>query len=117
MQLRTVIALTVGLRSAQSEIEDIDIADHRQKERVMDADLIRNPTLCYWNYGATDDCHDHHARSITRERPKFGDAEGEDAGEHDRIEKADKDNAVHGNMSACQHRDGNQRGSAYGTES
>src|SRR6202451_877308 len=79
----------------------------------MDSDVIRNLALNFGHNGTTYDGHDHDSGTVAGERSKFGHAQSEDAGEHDGVEKSDKDDAVHGEMSCGQHRNRDQRGSTY----
>jgi len=83
---------------------------------VVDADVVGDPALGYGKDGSADDGHDHDTGTVSGEGSEFGDAQGEDAGEHNRVEEADEDDAVHGDVAAGEHRGGDQSGGADGAE-
>src|SRR5580698_10745407 len=98
------IALAVRFRSAQSEIKYVQITNHGQEEGVVNSDVIRNPSLRNRDECSANNRHDHDSRAVARERPEFGHAQREDAREHNGIEKAYEDDAVHGEVPGRQHR-------------
>src|SRR5437868_7143403 len=53
------IPFAVRFRAAQSEIQNVQVANDGQEERVMNADVIGDPTLRYRNDCAADNRHDH----------------------------------------------------------
>src|SRR5271169_1541981 len=65
------VTLAIRLRSAQSKEQNVQITNHRKEECMMNADPIGNPPLCHWNNGSANNRHDHHSRTISRERPKL----------------------------------------------
>lgn len=79
---------------------------------MMNADLIGDPALSNRDNCTADDRHDHYARSISREGTEFCDAKRKNAGEHDRIEETDEDDAVHRKVPIRQHGNCNESCSA-----
>src|ERR1022692_4004928 len=79
--LRLCVTLAIRLRSAQCKVEDVQITEHRQKERMMNANTIGNRTLRHGNNRSPNDRHDHHSGTISRERTKLCHPQREDARE------------------------------------
>src|SRR5208282_2508678 len=85
-------------RSSKRVIHDIEVAEGRKDESVVNPHAIRQGTLQHRNNGAPNDRHNQQARAISGQRAQFSNPQGENAGEHYRVEKADKKNAPHGHM-------------------
>src|ERR1700691_3842229 len=75
----------------------------------MNPEAIRDCPLHERNNRPAYDRHNHDSRSIASQRSQFGYAESENAGEHNRVEEADENNAPHGEVAGADHRYGHQR--------
>src|SRR5260370_37502610 len=102
------MTLAVRFRSAEREKQDVEVADHWQKESVMNPDLVCDPALCQRNNGAANDGHDHDSRAIASERSELRHTQRENTRKHDGVEETDEDDTPHGNVSRGQHRDRDQ---------
>jgi len=80
-------------------MNDVEIANRRQDEGVMQSDPVSQETHSQRNGSSTDDRHDQKPRPVAGKRSEFGNSQGEDAGKHHRIEKSDKNDAPHRKMS------------------
>src|SRR5215471_2723664 len=96
---RLRVPFAVRLGSAQSEKQDVQVTDDREEKRMMNTNVIGDPTLSNRDNCATDDSHDHYARPISGKGTELCDAKGKDAGKHNRVEEADENDAVHREVS------------------
>ena len=76
---------------------------------MMDADMVGNPSLRNGDNGAAYNRHNHDSGPVTSERPEFRHPQGKNAGEHNRVEEADQEDAPHGHVAVTEHRDRHQR--------
>src|SRR5580698_10982147 len=98
--MKLLHSFTVWLRTGQSIIEDVEIANDRQEKRMLNSGPVGNKALGERDHGSSHDRHVKNSRTISRQRTKFSQAQSEDAGEHDGVEESDSEDAPHGNMSA-----------------
>src|SRR6266487_7169480 len=113
--LNCCVTLAVWSRSAQRIEQNVQVANHGDEECVMNSDMVGNYALNQRNDRAAHNSHIQNARTVTCQRPEFGDSKTEYAGEHDGVEKSDCQNAPHGDVSAAQHRNDDQGRCADGT--
>src|SRR5215510_15388018 len=97
------VPFAVRLRSAQSVIQDVQVADHGQEECVVNADAVSDYTLDHRENSTADDSHIKDARSISRQRTKFRYSQAEDGGEHDGVEEPYGENRPHRRVPTPQH--------------
>ena len=72
----------------------IDVADGGDDEGVLDADAVGEVAFGEGKEGAAYDGLDQEARAFAGEFAETGEAEAEDAGEHDGVEEADGEDGV-----------------------
>src|SRR5208282_518359 len=65
------VPLAIRSGPAQCEIQDIQVADHWQKESMMNANAIGNRALRHRKDGSADDRHDHHSGTVPGQWAKF----------------------------------------------
>ena len=102
------VSLAIWLRSAQSVEQDVQVAEHGEKEGVVKPNTVGNYTLDDRQYCAAHDGHVQDAGAIARQGAEFCYSQGEDRGEHDRVEEPHGENCPHRRMSAQQHGSSNQ---------
>src|ERR1700738_3101868 len=100
-------ALTVGFRSADSEKQNVEIAEDGHDQGIVQAlspdgssvgmciDEVAYLPHDPGNRSAADDGHDHHARTVAGERTELGYPESEDAREHDGVEESHQQDGPH----------------------
>jgi hypothetical protein len=52
-----MVTQTVGFRSTQAVIQNVEIADHRQDERMVNSNAVGNSPLQHWQNRTAHDCH------------------------------------------------------------
>ncbi len=70
---------------------DVEVAEHRDDEAVVDADAIGQRTLNHRDQRAADDRHAQDPRALAGVLAEAVDRDGEDRREHDRVEEPDRD--------------------------
>ena len=86
LTLRSYVPFAVRPGTAKPVEQNIQVANHGYKERVLKSHLVSN---CPLNHGQDCTAYDGHiqdAGSIPRHRAEFCHSQAEDRGEHDRVE-------------------------------
>ena len=86
-----------------AEDGDVDVADGWDDEGVLDADAVGEVAFGEGDERAAYDGGDHEAGAFAGEFAETGEAEAEDAGEHDGVEEADGEDGVEGDGSSGGH--------------
>src|SRR5580700_1750985 len=91
------------LRSSKGVVDDVEVTNHRESEGMVQADTIGEHAHCERNDGSAHDRHDEPSGAVAGERAEFGDAQRENAREHDRVEEPDQDDGPHGEVTGARH--------------
>ena len=83
---------------------------------MVNADAVGEDALQLGDDGSAYDGGDQQAGGFAGERAHFGDAQREDAGEHDGVEEADEQDAPDGDVAEGEHRNDDQQRGDRGTE-
>src|SRR6476646_1053000 len=120
--LNRLLAASYGLRRNRSAGDvdrvkpDVQITEHRQEERVVNANMIGDFSLESGNDRAAHDGRNQQAGTFAGERSQAFNGQGEDAGEHYGVEQADQEQGPHGNVAQGEHGNGNQHRGHRGVE-
>jgi hypothetical protein len=79
---------TVRLITLEGEKRYIEVAQRRQDESMMDADVVREYALQLWNDRTAHDGADQHGGAFAGQRAEALNRKSENAGEHGRIEES-----------------------------
>src|ERR1700744_3005932 len=77
---------------------DVEVAEDRQDEGVMDADAVCERSLRQWNNCATYDGCNQKSGSLAGKRSQLCNAQRKDSGKHNGVEEADEQDAPHGKV-------------------
>src|ERR1700747_656396 len=97
------VSFAVWLRCTQCVIQDVQVADHRNEERMVNSNVVSNRTLDQRDDCAAHDGHVQNAGSISCQRTELSHSQTEDCWKHDGIEKANSQDAPHGEVPVREH--------------
>jgi hypothetical protein len=101
--LRCCVPLAIGLRSAQSVEQDVQIADKGKYEGVVKSYMVSNDSLNYRENRTAHDGHIQDAGSASAQRTELCFSQTKNGREHNRVEEPDGEDGPHCHVTAPKH--------------
>src|SRR5579863_1012520 len=93
-------APAVRFRAADAVEADVNVAEHREDEAMMDSNTVGDKSLNDRKNCASNDRHRKNSRTASRLWAEFSQSQAEDGRKHDGIEEPDGEHAPHRCVSA-----------------